>query len=349
MEGVFFNVNFGYVEGLVRGYRAGLLTGHQYANLTQADSLDDLKLALQATEYGGFLANVPSPLSTSIIQQKAADKLIQEFTYIREQAVEPLSTFMDYITYGYMIDNIVLIITGTIHERDMDEIQQRLHPLGKFETLNALKTATDIESLYEMVLIDTPLAPYFKGCLSAETLDDENIEIIRNKLYKAYLEDFYRFCQTLPAPSSEIMARLLEFEGDRRTINISLNSIGTDLSRDQKQSLFPELGALYTLSAQRQLSAAEDVEFVKSVVESLGSGTWLGKIFDTGGGHKSVEDHFYAHEMELCKMAFTQQFTYSTIWAWMRAREQEVRNITWIAECIAQNQKERIDNYISVF
>ena len=28
---------------------------------------------------------------------------------------------------------------------------------------------------------------------------------------------------------------------------------------------------------------------------------------------------------------------------------QEIRNITWIAECIAQNQKERIGNYISVF
>lgn len=29
--------------------------------------------------------------------------------------------------------------------------------------------------------------------------------------------------------------------------------------------------------------------------------------------------------------------------------EQEIRNITWIAECIAQNQKDRIGNFISVF
>jgi len=28
---------------------------------------------------------------------------------------------------------------------------------------------------------------------------------------------------------------------------------------------------------------------------------------------------------------------------------QEIRNITWISECIAQNQKDRIGNYISVF
>lgn len=28
---------------------------------------------------------------------------------------------------------------------------------------------------------------------------------------------------------------------------------------------------------------------------------------------------------------------------------QEIRNVTWISECIAQNQKERIGNFISVF
>lgn len=35
------------------------------------------------------------------------------------QADEPLGTFMDYCTYGYMIDNIVLVVTGTLHERDV--------------------------------------------------------------------------------------------------------------------------------------------------------------------------------------------------------------------------------------
>ena len=35
------------------------------------------------------------------------------------QADEPLGTFMDYCTYGFMIDNIVLIVTGTLHERNV--------------------------------------------------------------------------------------------------------------------------------------------------------------------------------------------------------------------------------------
>lgn len=34
---------------------------------------------------------------------------------------------MDYCTYGHMIDNVVLIVTGTLHERD---VQVRLHCCG---------------------------------------------------------------------------------------------------------------------------------------------------------------------------------------------------------------------------
>lgn len=37
----------------------------------------------------------------------------------RRQADENLAMFMDYCTYGHMIDNVVLIVTGTLHERDV--------------------------------------------------------------------------------------------------------------------------------------------------------------------------------------------------------------------------------------
>lgn len=39
-EGLFFNVTSGYIEGIVRGYRNTLLTGQQYNNLTQCETID---------------------------------------------------------------------------------------------------------------------------------------------------------------------------------------------------------------------------------------------------------------------------------------------------------------------
>ena len=56
-----------------------------------------------------------------------------------------------------MIDNVVLLITGTLHERDTHELLERCHPLGVFDTLPALCVATNVEELYQTALVETPL------------------------------------------------------------------------------------------------------------------------------------------------------------------------------------------------
>ncbi len=62
------------------------------------------------------------------------------------------------------------------------------------------------------MLVDTPLAPYFSENLTHEDLDEMNIEIMRNTLYKAYLDDFASFCAKLGGATAEIMTDLLAFE-----------------------------------------------------------------------------------------------------------------------------------------
>ncbi|SGZ53027.1 CIC11C00000004193 [Sungouiella intermedia] len=327
MEGLFFNIDYGYVEGVVRGYRNGLLTGNQYVNLTQCDTLQDLKLQLSATDYGNFLSSQSGPLSTSIVQDRLSKKLYSQFQYLKSQSSGKLTKFMDFITYGYMIDNVSLMITGTLHDRDCSEILPKCHPLGWFDTLPTLSIATDIDALYNTVLIDTPLAPFFKDCLTKQ-------------LYKNYLEAFVDFVEKeFSGPDKEIMTRLLNFEADKRVINIALNSLNNpDLSPEDKSRLY-----------HLDLSQAEEVEQIKSIVESIGEYQDLFSESQESGASRNIEDWFYLLEMQYNKNAFTQQFTLSTVWAWLRSKEQEVRNITWIAECIAQNQKNRIDNYISVY
>lgn len=114
---------------MLRGYRAGILTSTDYANLCQCESIDgtcsdtpsrqgsrrrlcallslhvafpqtcaDMKMHLSSTDYGNFLQNEPSPISTTTLAQKCTEKLVEEFTFLRNQAVEPLATFLDYVT-----------------------------------------------------------------------------------------------------------------------------------------------------------------------------------------------------------------------------------------------------------
>lgn len=240
---------------------------------------------------------------------------------------------MDFLTYGYMIDNVALLITGTLHERDSKDLVERCHPLGYFEAMPILCVATSIDELYNMVLVETPLAAFFKNNLRSSDLDELNIEIIRNTLYKSYLEAFYEFCTTdaelSGTPTAEVMTEILGFEADRRAINITLNSFGTELSKADRQKLYPTIGKLYP-EGSYMLSRAEDPEGVRLAVEGVGD---YKAFFDQGGigqgggpefgsSQKSLEDLFYQREMELAKGSFTRQFTHAVVYAWVKLQEQ---------------------------
>jgi V-type H+-transporting ATPase subunit d len=303
-----------------------------------AKAISDLKLQL-GPAYGDFLASLPPNPSTSTLAAKTTDKLISEFRYVRANAVGSLAKFMDYLTYGYMIDNVALLITGTLHERDTRELLERCHPLGWFETMPVLCVATNIEELYNSVLIETPLAPYFKGSLSHQDLDELNIEIVRNTLYKNYLEDFHSFVNTdsemAGTPTAEVMTEILDFEADRRAINITLNSFGTELSKADRKKLYPNFGRLYP-EGSFMLSRADDIEGVRIAVDGISDyksyfeATGMGQSSSgagnmsggTGSDGKSLEDMFYQKEMEISKNAFTRQFTFAIVYAWVKLREQ---------------------------
>ena len=75
----------GYTESLVRGLRSGFLKDQDYHHLTQCETLDDMKMNLQETDYDAFLADAPA-VTPAILQvtfacSRRPSKLLSGYAY----------------------------------------------------------------------------------------------------------------------------------------------------------------------------------------------------------------------------------------------------------------------------
>lgn len=69
-----------------------------------------------------------------------------------------------------------------------------------------------------------------------------------------------------PPAAPLILLFVLQFEADRRAFIITINSFGTELSKEDRAKLFPHCGKLYP-EGLAQLARADDYEQVKAVAD----------------------------------------------------------------------------------
>jgi len=366
-----FNIHSGFNEALLRGYRLGFLSDQEYHHIQQCENLEDVKLNLQETDYGNFLQN-ETKISPSTVREKCLDKLVSEFEYLRANADQPLAQFLDFITYDYMIDNVMLKATLSNPNVTVSSLIEQAHPLGRFKA-STLKSIVAFENspngyseLYQSVLIDTPIGKYFheviKESLSESSangnsgvtnfLKEMPTTKLENLLRKLYLEDFYYFCKGLGGETGDVMCQLLMTRADSMAISITLNSFGTPLNdptrrhSDRKQ-LYPSIGLLYPEGIENLSLVGDEIE-LGGVLRGYPS---YFSVFEKHQyGDKSIDDSFYEREAMLNELAFEGQFNYAAFYAFVRLKEQEIRNLVWICECIVQRQKDRVeDHFVRIF
>ena len=357
---VFFNVDDGYTEALLRGFRKSILGEQQYAALRNTSNLKDFKSVLIDTDYSDYVKDY-TETDTSALKMLLKKKLADEIDQVQSVAGPELDKFIEMIRHKYMIDNVINIIEGIKNKTDKNVIESRNEPLGYLKEISGLLKLDykKIEDLYEDVLIDTEVGVYFSKFLEEvlSASDNKNVatinnflqalkpEEIKNYLKKIWLEYFYHFCKTLNPTTAEIMEDLLKYEADCQTIQIVYNSLAynNQFQEEERKKVIPYFGFLYP-ETTTQLIKCNSLEQLKQILQPFPDYYELVKEipdpkkldeFGLQSGLKTLDDLMFKESMKRYSIAFEQQFHFACFYAYIKIKEQEIKNIMLLADMIS--------------
>ena len=117
----------------------------------------------------------------------------------------------------------------------------------------------------------------------------------------------------------------------------------------ERKNLYPSIGDLYPGGTELLSKVDDDQKLATSLSCFPLYRAIFDKFINLSADEFSIDDEFYRREVQLCELAFESQMHFGVFYGFLRLKEQEIRNLVWICECILQRKKDQIHNFVSVF
>lgn len=318
----------------VNGNRYQLMKKEEYRTIKSAETIEELKLKLQNTVYGKSLVE-DSSTSHKSFKASLYKSLEKQIETTKSFTTDKSAILIDFYKEKFQLDNFIYLWACKEESPKSLENALDIHPLGIYPELNFIKVTQSARDTWKFCLENTPLNKYIEG-LSHELLK-EDIQYVRSVLQKRYIELLYEYSKE----NNYVLSELVQFEGDRRIIEILYSTIGSKMPSHRKKSLFP----IYSTFTEIHRTLLLNCKTADELNGVLSTHNLHRNII---GNEKGMEDALIREEIRICNKSFYVYDDPSVVYTQLKLQELEVRNLIFIADCIIQGYIDQADEIVDV-
>lgn len=333
------NNAYGYLLSFVHASSKLFLSRSAYKSILQADTIDDIVVKLGATVYSTYLREKRVKDKKGLIRALESG-LKEEFNRVYEKSDSGLKLLLEFFLHSHMIESFIYRISNP---EDTDE------EIGFFLELNTLKFAKSFKEIHNFIIKGSFMEKYFTKIPVEDEIEKNNMQMIKSKLNKHHIEDFYMTLTTgnfLNNESGEIrseslnyMVTVLKTMGSLQIIEIVLNTIHTDLSPAVRIQLFPNVNDLKP-SVRQALADCHSIDDLRAILLKTNHSTVVKHTDILTGIHQQFLNVLYD--------SFKTFNDLSCVYCYFKLKEQEIRNLGWIVEFLDGDEKDVIENIYTV-